>query len=123
MRVIKVAELLSSIGVVAAAFCVFYFIFGDAWGKSVGLAITAGVVTAVTQLGMRRVRERRHAHEPVGLRARVFVGIGAVLIALKVGLDLGGTGPSGVRVALGGLAVLSLLVAALEVARKSAQTK
>jgi hypothetical protein len=117
------AELLSGVGIAVVGTFMFYFIFGDTWGESVGLGITAGLVSAVTQLGTRRAGERRVARQAIGMRARVFLGIGVLLVVIKLGLDLGEIGPAGIRAVLGVVAVMSLLFAVYEVVRKTAQSR
>ena len=117
------SEMLSGVGVAVVGTLMFYFIFGDTWAESVGLGITAGLVNAVTRLGMRRAGERRVARQVIGMRARISLGIGVLLIVVKLGLDLGETGPSGVRAVLGIVAIMSLLFAVYEVVRKAAQRR
>jgi hypothetical protein len=116
-------EILSGVSVTLIGTLMFHFIFGDTWGESVGLGITAGLVNAVTQVGIRRAGERRIARQAIGMRARILLGIGVLLIAIKIALDLGETGPSGVRAVLGVVAIMSLLFAVYEVVRKAAQSR
>jgi hypothetical protein len=123
MSMMNRTEMLSGVGVAVAATLMFYFIFGDTLGESLGLGGTAGLVNAVTQLGMRRAGERRVARQVIGIRARVFLGIGVLLIVVKLSLDLGETGPAGVREVLGVVAIMSLLIAVYEVVRKAAQRR
>jgi hypothetical protein len=116
-------EILGGVSVALIGTLMFHFIFGDTWGESVGLGITAGLVNAVTQVGMRRAGERRIARQEIGMRARILLGIGVFLIAIKIALDLGETGPAGVRAVLGVVAIMSLLFAVYEVVRKAAQSR
>jgi hypothetical protein len=123
MRVIKMTEALSGIGVVIGVTLMLHFIFGKTWSESGGLGFTVGLASIVTQLGIRRAREKRIAGQSIGMRVRVLLSAGVLLVIVKFGLDLSGAGSAGMRAVLGVIALMLLLLGAVEVARKAAPSR